>query len=235
MNGSYFLVTMLILMFTDQNPFLEAIKYPPGSMIFILLLSTLVACISTGLTKLLVDTKELNRKQLIIKKHQEEKGQVIKLAEIDPRRYRKARKRWERKDIMLKQTQQRMALQRLKPTCVTFLPMIIIFSILNTTVFAGRAPVAIPPMNANDLPLLAGIISASTNDKALEWTILFYGEKRVIQIQHGWISFTAWYFICSLGINTMLQRLLKIQTQASGGMEQMFKGQKTSAMQFPDI
>ena len=49
-----------------------------------------------------------------------------------------------------------------------------------------------------------------------------------------WINFTAWYFLCSLGINTMVQRLLKLQTQASGEMGGMFAGQKAKALEFPD-
>ena len=102
---------------------------PPGSMFFILFLSLIVAIVSTILTKLLVDTAELQRKQKQIKAHQEEKKRIIELAEIDVDRYQKARKKWERRDDMLKKTQQGMAMQRLKPTCVTFLPMMIIFII----------------------------------------------------------------------------------------------------------
>ena len=113
---------------------------------------------------------------------------------------------------MLKKTQQRMALQRMKPTCVTFLPMIIIFGVLNSVVFSG-AQVALSPMHANDIPLIGNFISAG----------------------NIWINFTAWYFLCSLGINTLVQRLLKLQSQASGGMGGMFAGQKAKALEFPDV
>ncbi len=201
---------MLSLFF--ENDFVNLIGTPPGSMLFVLLLSTATALISTFLTKWLVDTEETNRKQALIKAHDEEKQKIIDLAETDPERYRKARKRWERKDIMVKKTQQRMSLQRLKPSCVTFLPMIIIFGILNSVVF-GRHPVALSPMHANDIPLIGGLISAGKI----------------------WINFTAWYFLCSLGINTFIQRLLKIQSQASGGMGGMFAGQKAKALEFPDV
>jgi len=194
-----------------QNAFLDWITTPPGSMIFVLLLSLTTATISTLLTRWLVDTEEINRKQTQMKAHEEEKQKIIDLAEIDPDRYRKARKRWERKDAMIKKSQQRMALQRMKPTCITFLPMIIIFSIVNT-LFRGAA-VALSPMHANDIPLLGNFISAGP----------------------VWINFTAWYFLCSLGINTLTQRLLKLQSQASGGMGGMFAGQKAKALEFPDI
>ena len=117
---------------------------PPDSMWFILLLSTIVAIASALLTKLLVDTKELQRKQVQIKSHQDEKKKVIEMAEIDVEKYHKMRKKWERRDAILKKTQQGMAMQRLKPTCITFLPMIIIFAILRG--LYGETPVVATPM-----------------------------------------------------------------------------------------
>ena len=200
---------MLSLIF--KNAFLDLIDSPPGSMIFVLLLSIVTASISTILTKWLVDTEEINRKQTQIKAHEEEKQKIIDLAEVDSERYSKARKRWERKDVMLKKTQQKMSLQRMKPSCITFLPMIIIFAVLNS-IFSG-AQIALSPMHANDVPLIGNFISAGSL----------------------WINFTAWYFLCSLGLNTLIQRLLKLQSQASGGMGGMFAGQKSKALEFPDV
>ena len=196
-----------------KNAFIDLVDSPPGSMFFVLFVALTTALISTGLTKLLVDTEEINRKQKQIKSHEEEKQKIVDMAEIDPERYRKARKRYERKGAMLKQTQQKMAMQRLKPTCVTFLPMIIIFTAIRT--IFGNNPVALSPMHANDCFMIGDYIKASNNSI--------------------WINFTAWYFLCSLGINTMVQRLLKLQTQASGGMGGMFAGQKAKALEFPDV
>jgi len=193
------------------NAFVEWVTTPPISMIFVLLLALTTALISTLLTKWLTDTDEIARKQKQIKAHEEEKSKIIDLAEVDPDRYRKQRKRWERKEEMLKQTQQKMSLQRLKPTCITFLPMIIIFSFVSQ-LFRG-APIALSPMHANDIPFIGNFIRAGPI----------------------WINFTAWYFLCSLGINTLVQRLLKLQTQASGGMGQMMGGSKTKALEFPDV
>ncbi len=198
---------MILLTFN----FADWLSSPPISMFFVLILSCLTALISAFLTRWLVDTDELERKQKQVKGHGEEKEKIVELAEIDPERYQKQRKRWERKEAMLKQSQQKMSLQRLKPTCITFLPMIIIFGILNT-IFSG-AQVALSPMHANDLPLIGGFISAGP----------------------VWINFTAWYFLCSLGINTLVQRLLKLQTQASGGMGQMMGATKAKGIEFPDV
>ncbi len=190
----------------------------PGSLYFILLLSTIIAIASVILTKLLVNTAELERKQKQIKAHNEEKKKIIELAETDVDRYHKQRKKWERKDSMLKKTQQGMAMQRMKPTLITFAPMLIIFWVLRG--IYGNDPIAASPINPSLWGLLNFFIGMG-----------LAGEEDGI----AWLNFTAWYFVCSLGINTLLQRILKLQTQASGGMEQMFTGQQSSTLQFPDV
>ncbi|MBD3253834.1 MAG: DUF106 domain-containing protein [Candidatus Lokiarchaeota archaeon] len=210
---------MIIMIFQDGS--LGWMLNPPGSMLFILFLSLIVSIISVILTKLLVDTEELERKQKQIKAHQEEKKKIIEIANEDVDRYRKARKKWERKDIILKKSQQGMALQRLKPTLITFVPMIIIFAILRG--LYGNDPVAATPMNPELYGALTFFVNLALADRG-KWI----GDS-------AWLNFTGWYFICSLGLNTLIQRILKLQTQASGGMEQMFGGQKSAAMEFPDI
>lgn len=194
-----------------QN-FLDIIAVPPGSMFFVFFIALTTSLISTGLTRWLVDTNEINRKQKLIKAHEEEKQKIVDVAETDPERYKKLRKRWERKQAIFKQSQQKMSMQRLKPTCVTFLPMIIIFSLVRT--IFNTNPVALSPMHANDVPLIGNLINATGGI---------------------WINFTAWYFLCSLGLNTLIQRLFKLQSQASGGMGGMFAGQKSKALEFPDV
>ena len=223
----------MILTIFQTNPFLEWMSYPPGSMFFVLLLAAATALISAGLTKWLVDTDELNRKQVAIKAHQEEKEKIIGLAEKDVEKYKKARKQWERKDEMFKQTQQRMSLQRLKPSCITFLPMLIIFGVVR--VIFGNNPIALSPMNANDVPFIGGMLAANTGGNVYAWTELVYGSARSILFTAGWINFTAWYFLCSFGINTLVQRFLGMQSQAYGGMGQMLGGGKAKALDFPDV
>ena len=194
-----------------KNAFMDWISEPPGSMIFVLSLALATGLISSLLTRWLVDAEEVERKQKQIKAHEEEKEKIIDMAETDAERYRKNRKRWERKDMMLKKTQQSMALQRLKPTCVTFVPMIIIFTLVRM-IFTND-PVALSPMHANDVPLIGPLIRAG----AL------------------YINFTAWYFLCSLGISTLFQRFFKLQTQASGGIGKAFGGTKGKGLEFPDV
>jgi uncharacterized membrane protein (DUF106 family) len=225
---------MLLLLLQESNALLDWISYPPGSMIFILLLATVTALISTGLTKWLVDTDEINRKQVIKKAHDEEKEKIIEIADTDPERYRKLRKRWERLDTMIKQSQQKLALKRMLPSCITFVPMIIIFTLVRG-LYGNANPVALSPMNANDVPFIGGMMAGVTGSTAYPWTALVYGIGKAIGPAHGWLNFTAWYFLCSFGINTLIQRLLKLQTQAQGGMEQMMGGGKAKALEFPDV
>ena len=111
--------------------------------------------------------------------------------------------------------------------------MIIIFSVVRT-LYDPSNPVALSPMNANDLPLLGPMMAGYTTGNPA-WTALVYGFVRSIDASAGWINFTAWYFLCSFGINTLIQRLLKIQTQAQGGMEQIMGGGKAKALEFPDV
>jgi len=224
---------MLFLLLQESNAFLEWISFPPGSMIFILLMASISALISTGITKWLIDTDEINRKQVISKAHDEEKAKIIELAETDPERYNKLRKRWERLDSMLKQSQQKMALRRMLPSCITFLPMIILFTLVRG-VFENN-PVALSPMNANDVLYIGNMMAGTTGSTVYPWTALVYGVARTLGLEAGWINFTAWYFLCSFGVSTLIQRIFKLQTQASGGMEQMMGGGKAKALEFPDI
>ncbi|MBY8983331.1 MAG: DUF106 domain-containing protein [Candidatus Lokiarchaeota archaeon] len=184
----------------------------PGSMFAVLLLSFLVALITAGITKLLVDTEEVERKQRLIKAHQEEKAKILELVEVDQNRYRKARKRWEKKDDMIKKVQQKLGLQRMKPTCISCLPMFILFFFIRG--LFENIPIAQTGMNASDVPIFG----------------------MAYQNMGGFLNFMGWYFLCSFGMNTLTQRLLKIQTQTSGGgMGQMFGQSKAKNVQFPDI
>jgi uncharacterized membrane protein (DUF106 family) len=227
---------MIFLMFQDSNPFVDWLSHPPGSMFFILLIATSTALISIALTRWLVDTDAINRKQVQMKAHNEEKAKIIELAEIDVERYRKARKKWERKEEMFKQSQQKMSLQRLKPTCITFVPMIVIFGFIQTLFNVGgvNLPVALSPMNANDVPFIGGLMAGQTSG-IVPWSALVYGSPRTISLFDGWINFTSWYFLCSFGMNTLLQRIFKMQTQATGGMEQMMGGSRAKAIEFPNV
>ncbi|MFX1383108.1 MAG: EMC3/TMCO1 family protein [Promethearchaeota archaeon] len=184
-------------------------------MLIVMLLAASSSLISAGLTKLLIDTKEIERKQKQIRVHKEEKEKIIELADVDVNKYRKERKRWERKDVMIKKTEQRMGLQRFKPTCVTAIPLMIIMMVFN--IYFGGINPAYSPMTPSRIPLIGSMISPGLDP----------GNS---------ISYIAWYILCSMTMSSLINRLLKIQTQTSGGqLGQMFSGQKAKALEFPNV
>ncbi len=207
---------MLFLMF--QVTFMQIITNPPGSMIFVMLISLMTTLISQGLTKWLIDTEEIERKQKQIRAHEEDKEKIIKLSEIDVNRYIKQRKRWERKDVVLKKSQQSISMQRMKPMCITFFPMLIMFPLINTYIPFVR--IAISPMNPAIIPVIGGMIVV----------------PGVLPGMAPWLQFTAWYMLCSITFSSIIPRLLKTTTQTTGGgFNQMMSGQKAKALEFPDL
>ena len=111
--------------------------------------------------------------------------------------------------------------------------MIVLFTLVRG-IFENN-PVALSPMNANDVVSIGAMMAATTGSTVYPWTALVYGVAKTIGIEAGWINFTAWYFLCSFGVNTLVQRIFKLQTQASGGMEQMMGGGKAKSLEFPDV
>jgi len=115
---------------TGWDTFIQLISYPPGSMIFIFLLSIATTLLSTLLTKLLTDPKKLQEKQNIIKEHQNRRKEIEELQETNPKKYKKELAKWERMDKPVQAMQQKMGLQRMKPMCITFVPYMILFPII---------------------------------------------------------------------------------------------------------
>ena len=108
---------------------------------------------------------------------------------------------------MLKQSQQKMAMKRMLPSCITFVPMIIIFSVVRG-IFLNN-PIALSPMNANDVLFIGPMMAAGTSGSPF-WTALVYGGPKIITLNDGWINFTAWYFLSSFCISTLIQRIFKL-------------------------
>ncbi len=211
---------MLILIFQSSwwDGFLLSVKYPPGSLWFILVISIFVSFLSTALNKLLIDQAALEEKQKVIKEHMTKKKYLSELAEKDPKRYAKEYRAWKKVDPSINKMQQKMSLERLKPMCVTFLPIILFFTLLRNfySVDGVFTPVAKPPMNPWDLFYVGPMMHAS-----------FKSTIRDIPVSEGWINFTAYYFLCSLAMSTFIQKIMGVQRpdQAGGGMGSMFDQQ----------
>ncbi len=184
--------------------FIAWMSVPPGSTIFVLLLSIVLSTGTSLLTRLLTDPVEQARKQAIIKEHQDQKKELEKMEKENPNKYAKEKIRWKRREKAVQKMQQNMSLSRLKPTCLTFLPMMIIFFLLNGIYSPGgnAIAVALPAMNPARIPFLGDYVGA-------------------IKLG-GWINFFTWYFLCSFGVGSVIQRLFGVAQQTS--MSQMLGG-----------
>jgi uncharacterized membrane protein (DUF106 family) len=193
-------------------------------MSFIILFTLVVNLDSTLLGKALVDTGELNRKQKLIKDHNKEKQLVEKLKATDPKAYQKRMIKVKRREASIKKMTQSISMQRMKPSCVTFVPMILLFffirGLFNVPTMAipilgngfwlnvlpgGSVGVAITAMNTYpDLSFLASYLLPSPD-------VVYWGSR-------GFIGFTAFYFLCSFSLGTVIQRLFGLSTSGMGGM-----------------
>ena len=200
---------MLSLIFqTGWESFLALIKYPPGSMFAILALSLTITTISTILTRLLTNPKQLKEKQAVIKAHKERRKEIEEMKEERPKKFKKELQKWERMDKPIQTMQQKMGLQRMKPMCFTFIPYLMIFPLIGGF-FNG--PVAIPPMNPSSIPFLSDMMAG----------ILTIDGIVIIPKGWGMIGYMAWYVLCSFTCNMIIGRLAGTQ-QSGGGLGQMF-------------
>lgn len=165
-------------------------------MLFVLCLSAALSFITSLLTRLLLDPRELARKQEIIKEHQDQKKALERMKEENPKKYQKEFIRWKRREKAVQKMQQSMSFSRMKPTCITLVPTLVLFFVLNS--IYGGLDVALPPMSPYRL-ISVPIIGTYLNSAATP----------------GWISFITWYWLCSLSTGSIIQRLLGVAQQTS--------------------
>ncbi len=215
----------MILAWSD---FIKFLSTPPVSMWFIFLVSIFVSLISTMLNKLLVDHDKLNRQQEVINEHAKKKKELLKLSEENPKKYAKEYPKWARRDPSIKNMQQKMSLQRLKPTCFTFLPMIVFFYVIRSMYTPEGTTIQIPVASGSMNPMqeFPSFLTVMLRSE-------MYSVLGNITIDAGFLGFTGWYMLCSFTISTVLNKLLKISQPTGGqGMGSMFD---TSAQQdLPD-
>ncbi len=212
---------VLALMFqSGWSNFIAMVSVPPHSLWFIILVSFIVSMVSTLLNRVVLDTNQMSRQQDIITEHGKWKKELQKMAEENPKKYAKEYVKFQRKDASIQKMQQKMSLSRMKPMCITFVPMIVMFYLLRTlyTQHGNPSPVACPPMNPWDIYYVGNMMHAS-----------FQSTIRDIPVSEGWINFTTYYFLCSLGLNTVIQKVFGIQKATGGfgggGMSSAFEGQ----------
>jgi uncharacterized membrane protein (DUF106 family) len=206
--------------------FEDTIRTPPNSLWFIFVVSLGVSLISTILNKLLVDHKQIERVQKVITAHSTKKKELVDMAEENPKKYAKEYIKWQRRDKSIQKMQQSMSMSRLKPTCFTFIPMIVFFYLIRA-IYTGpggiQMSVAKPAMNPmDDLPdFLVNMLRSE-----------FYSAVGYIPVHEGFLGFTGYYILCSVSLSTVMQKVFGIsKPKGKGSMGSMFD--TTAQMDLP--
>lgn len=160
---------------------LDPVSSIPLSTIFIPLVSMALALISIAATRQFTDVEQLQKDMEEVKDWQE--------------KFKKARETQDERllqEVQEKQSrimriQSGMMSSRCKPMCITWLPFIFVFIILNAA-YSG-APVAILPFNIQEvLPFLDGWLGVNVEGTG-------FG-----------LHFYVWYVLSSFSLNSLLQK-----------------------------
>ncbi|MHA1369249.1 MAG: EMC3/TMCO1 family protein [Promethearchaeota archaeon] len=232
------ILIFMILLFSllDRIPYgselRSIIQTTPYSAIFILLFSLTINLCSTLMAKALIDTKELQRKMNIIKEFKKEKKDVEKLKDVNPSLYRKKMIRIKRRENAITKMTQNISMERMKPSCMTFLPMIILFFFIRT-IFQVPSAFIITSINGWPDITVGGAIGVAKPVMNPFPELRFLGPftqyifPSSAWAARGYISFTGYYFLCSFSVGIIVQRLSGLSTAGMGmgmpGMKQDFK------------
>lgn len=219
------IMLQLILSWAD---FLDLVQKPLHSLWFILLICILVSTLSTLLNKKLVDHDKAKRITEEVKKHNAQKKKLLELAESNPSRYKREYKKWKRRDDSVKKMQQSMTFERLKPTCLTFIPFIAFFYVIRAIYtpegYIMQIPVARPPMNPMSLPAFLTNILRSE----------LFSVLGNITVGMGFLGYSGYYMLCSFTVGTLIQRLFGVAQTTQSGATGGGLFDSTAQMQLPD-
>jgi uncharacterized membrane protein (DUF106 family) len=168
---------------------------PPGSAVFVLIVSLVISTISNLATRRFSDMRRLNRYQTEIKQYREMEQQAKKTGN------EKLMKKVRRRKSYIDRIQRESLTSRCKPMLIFFIPFILLFNVLRTFFLAAdgvtQTVVAILPFNANKLlPFLEGFIGIQTAAGFGLW-------------------FWPFYFLVGLGLGQILQRIMGVQTMTT--------------------
>ncbi len=167
-------------LWSDILTFFGPISVMPLSAVFITFVAIGLALLSIWATRRFTDMEKMKQDMEEIKAWQE--------------RFKKARQSMD--PIELQQVQEdqgrilrlqsSMMSSRMKPMCVFYIPLILVFGIMNT--IYGNSIVAVIPFNIQDvLPFLTGMIGAPTS---AGFGLSFYG----------------YYFLVGLGLGNLIRK-----------------------------
>ncbi|TFF95557.1 DUF106 domain-containing protein [Candidatus Thorarchaeota archaeon] len=153
---------------------------PPLAGIFVVAVNIFLALISIWATNKFTDMEKMKADMAEIKEWQEKLKVAQKTQDM----------------VLLQELQEQqgrimrlnsgMMMSRCKPMCVFYIPLILVFGILNT-LYAGTLVVVLPFNPQDLLPFLEGMIGAPVNGG--------FG-----------LTFIAWYFLVGLGLGNLIRK-----------------------------
>ncbi len=178
----------------------EVIQVPPGSGIFVVMVSMMISTISNLAMKRFADIRRLNRYQAEVKQHKEMEKKAKESGNVKLLRKVKRRKPY------IDRIQREMLTQRCKPQLLFIIPFMFVFAYLRgfysiTDPVSGAVTekiVAILPFNVqNLLPFLNGFIGQPVAGGFGMW-------------------FWPFYFMVGLGLGQILQRVMGTNVMSMG-------------------
>ena len=174
----------------------------PTSAWFIAIVSVFISLLSVIVTRLLVDVEALNEDMKKVNEWNQRRKRAMETAD---------KKLWlkvKRDEEQIRQLQSRMMMKRMKPTLVTFIPFLLIFSIIRSA-FSGHY-YAWLPFNMGGFPWIGGAhwFGQPTGDEPL-------GYSKV--------PFSLWYFITAFAFGSLLSRLFGANPSGAATLQQKTK------------
>jgi uncharacterized membrane protein (DUF106 family) len=153
---------------------------PPYAGVFIVVINILLALVSIAATNRLTDMDKMKENMAEVKAWQDKLKEARKT--MDPVMLQELSEQQGR----IMRLNSSMMTERMKPMCVFYIPLILVFSILNA-LYAGTLVVTIPFNIHVALPFLEGMIGAP--------------------VQGGFgLTFIAWYFMVGLGLGNLIRK-----------------------------
>ena len=178
----------------------DLIGKPPGSAIFIFLLTVAMISTTAFVTTKVTDQAKLRRYRREIADWNKMRQQAQKTGD------EKLALEVRRRSKIIQNMQKQVSSQSIKPSLIFLVPFLAIFIVLSA--FYGRAPVAAIPYNMGGLgviPLFGQLIVAYT--------------MAAIQTGHAStyvLSYLGWYLICSFSLQAVINRLFGVSLGGLG-------------------
>ena len=171
---------------------------PPGSTIFVVVFSSMLSLSIALISRSMIDMDQLKRYTREIKKFQALKKKSVQTAD------KKLALKLKRKEAYIQRIQRKMMSQRFKPMAIYMIPLFVMFAVL-------RGIYSAPTMTFPDVGL--GIAS-SVNWEGYTNVLPFatpghrFGTAAPWDSSHTILSFTWFYFVVSLTLGSVIQRVL---------------------------